>query len=139
MKLSNHILKKNLEQLEKDIWENPIGETFLITRCCELRKKKLEDFTIEDLRIMIGQSIGLQYLIPIANEKLRHNPMAKGDFFEGDLLQKVLNVDLDFWVENKQYWVELKKIIIEIDFEMFEIKPNLSKFNSSKWNKNYKP
>jgi hypothetical protein len=138
MKLSNHILKKTLEQLEKDIWENPIGETFLITRCCELRKKKLEDFTIENLRIMIGQQIGLQYLIPIAIEKLQHNPMAMGDFYEGDLLRNVLRINTEYWNENKEYWQKMKEIIKEIDFEICEIKSDLSKFNYCKWNKNYK-
>jgi hypothetical protein len=134
MKSSNHILKKTLEQLEKDIWENPIGETFLITRCCELRKKKLEDFTVENLRIMIGQEIGLQYLILLAIEKLQQNPMAKGDFYEGDLLRNVLRINTDYWNENKECWQKMNEIVKNVMLE--EMKFNATLFYNCKWNKN---
>jgi hypothetical protein len=31
---------------------------------------------------MIGQSIGLPYLLPLALEHLRKDPLAEGDFFQ---------------------------------------------------------
>jgi len=41
---------------------------------------------------MIGQGIGLRFLLPRALEELQKNPFAEGDFFEGDLLVAVAGV-----------------------------------------------
>ncbi len=83
-------LNKTIEQLEKRYIKTQNNESFLISECYKLVKKPLKDFEIEDLRIMIGQSIGLKYLIPIAIKVLDHNILAEGDFYEGDLLKSVL-------------------------------------------------
>lgn len=66
MKFENNWKSKSLENLEKDIW-SPLHKdenSYLIQTCHKLRKKQLKDFEIEDLRIMIGQNIGLNFLIP---------------------------------------------------------------------------
>ena len=70
MKLENNWRQKTLENLEKDYWDNPSYDSHLVKRCHELRKIPLDSFTTEDLRIMIGQQIGLDYLIPLALETL---------------------------------------------------------------------
>ena len=48
---------------------------------------------VEDLQIMIGQQIGLPYLVPITLQRLRANVLAEGAFYPGDLLANVLRVD----------------------------------------------
>ena len=78
-----------LEQLESDVWAEPDFNSHLVTTCHHLRKKRLGDFSVEEIRIMLGQSIGAEYLLPKAVEILRENPFAEGDFFEGDLLVAV--------------------------------------------------
>ncbi|MEM9060371.1 MAG: contact-dependent growth inhibition system immunity protein [Pseudomonadota bacterium] len=83
MKSVDHL---TIEQLEADVWAEPDFNSHLVTTCHQLRKKRLGDFSVEDLRIMLGQSIGAKYLLPKAIEILRENPFAEGDFFEGDLL-----------------------------------------------------
>lgn len=83
MKTTDHM---TLEQIENEVWAEPDRTSHLVTNCHALRKKPLRDFGIEDLRIMLGQSIGAKYLLPKAIEILRKNPFAEGDFFEGDLL-----------------------------------------------------
>ena len=75
-----------LEELESHVWPEPDLSSPLVTTCHQLRKKRLDDFSVEDLRIMLGQSIGAKYLLPRAVEILRKNPFAEGDLFEGDLL-----------------------------------------------------
>ena len=67
MKLENNWRQKTLENLEKDFWGKPDYDSHLVTRCHELTKLPLDNFTTEDLRIMIGQQISLDYLIPLAN------------------------------------------------------------------------
>ncbi|MDV4169294.1 contact-dependent growth inhibition system immunity protein [Rhodovulum sp. FJ3] len=78
-----------LEQLEKDVWPEPGFQSNLTMTCYELRKKELSKFTVEDLRIMLGQSIGAKYLLPMAIKILKENPFADGDFYEGDLLDAI--------------------------------------------------
>jgi hypothetical protein len=46
---------------------------------------------------MIGQNIGLEYVVPLAFEHLQRDPLAAGDFSPGDLLGSVLKVSSSFW------------------------------------------
>jgi hypothetical protein len=52
---------------------------------------------------MIGQGLGLPYLVPIALEVLEANPFAKGDYYPGDLLKMVASVPLAFWSDHPSY------------------------------------
>lgn len=93
---------QSIEQLENDFWKLPHQEeSFLIQRCHELRKVPLEDFEVEDLRLMIGQNIGLSYLVEIALVELERNILVSGDFYEGDLLLSVLSCDSDVWRKDR--------------------------------------
>ena len=42
---------------------------------------------------MIGQKFGLDYLIPIAVEKIQKDIFIEADFYEGDLLENILKID----------------------------------------------
>lgn len=97
--MENNYKFKTLENLEKKIWQEFDSDenSYLIVTCNNLRKKPLNDFSIEDLRIMIGQNIGLDYLIPIATEKLDKNILA-----EGDLLNVVLESNIEYWKNHKE-------------------------------------
>ena len=53
---------------------------------------------------MIGQSIGLNYLVPLAIEVLKENILAEGHFYDGDLLNSVLTSDKVYWIENSSNW-----------------------------------
>ena len=81
------------------------GESsYLIVTCNNLHLKPLKEFEVEDLRIMIGQSIGLPYLVPLAIDALQQDILAEGDYYEGDLLKSVLTSDPDHWKAEKQDW-----------------------------------
>ncbi len=95
---------KTLEQLEKSCWGDPTNSSNLVRTCHRLRQKPINDFETEDLRIMIGQNIGLTFLIPIAISALRQNILAEGDMYEGDLLTNVLRSDQEHWTKNKLEW-----------------------------------
>ena len=79
-----------LEELEGEVWDEPAHESHLVTTCHRLRKLPIDQFSTEDLRIMIGQNFGLEHLLPIAMNVLRQQPLAAGDFYEGDLLRAVI-------------------------------------------------
>ncbi|MDC7997708.1 contact-dependent growth inhibition system immunity protein [Gilvibacter sediminis] len=114
MKLENNWRSKSLENLEKDHWGPvPKDESRLVTRCHQLRKIPLDQFETEDLRLMIGQSIGLKFLVPIALEVLEQNILAEGDLYEGDLLSATLTSDRNYWESQKESWDKLCAIIKE--------------------------
>ncbi|MEO0343893.1 MAG: contact-dependent growth inhibition system immunity protein [Pseudomonadota bacterium] len=81
-----------LEILENDYWGEPEFISYLVTTVHRLRKKPLSDFTVEDLRIMLGQDVGTKHILPIALEILEKEPLVEGDFFPGDLLCAVLRL-----------------------------------------------
>ncbi|MEC7783420.1 MAG: contact-dependent growth inhibition system immunity protein [Bacteroidota bacterium] len=89
--------KKSLENLEKDYLGESNFESHLVKTCHQLRQKPLKEFNIEDLRIMIGQNIGLKFLVPLALENLKQDMLAQGDYDEGDLLKSILTSEKEFW------------------------------------------
>lgn len=86
-----------LEELDGEVWGEPEFDSHLVVTCRRLRKKPIDEFTVEDLRIMIGQNIGLQHLIPKALTILEDDPLAEGDYFPGDLLKAATSVDTSFY------------------------------------------
>ena len=104
---------KTLESLEKRVWpelSKMDKQDWLIVECNALRKKPIKDFTIENLRQMIEQDIGLEFLIPFAIEELEMDIIARGECYEGDLLNNVLKSDEEFWKSSKENWKEICKL-----------------------------
>ncbi len=95
--VNEELRNKTLQELEGQDWGDPTFPSHLVTTCHALRRKLLRDFTVEDIRIMIGQNIGLTYLIPLAIEQLRRDPLVAGGYYEGDLLVAVLRAEVGFW------------------------------------------
>jgi hypothetical protein len=88
----------------------PTYDSYLVSTIHRLRRVPLRQFSVEDLRIMIGQNIGLQYLVPLALERLRRDPLAQGDFYPGDLLKIVLDADAEFWQNHPEWHKEVEEI-----------------------------
>lgn len=86
------MLNKTVEQLDGQDWGEPSYPSHLVTECHRLRRVPLKEFTVENLRIMIGQHIGLDWLVPLALTRLYDEPFADGDYYEGDLLNAVLRL-----------------------------------------------
>lgn len=51
---------------------------------------------------MIGQNLGLDYLVPLGLETLESNILAEGDLYEGDLLKSMLTIHPEFWISNPE-------------------------------------
>jgi hypothetical protein len=99
MSREQELRNRTLEQLDGQVWSEPNFGSHVVTNCHRLRSVPLKDFTVEDLRLMIGQGLSLRYLVPLAIEHLEVDPFVEGDFYPGDLLQNVLRVPQDFWAE----------------------------------------
>jgi len=123
------LINKSLQDLEKQDYGNPDPDSsFLVRHCIQLTKIPINNFTIEDLRIMISQNFGLTYLVPLAIEKLKKDILAEGDFYPGDLLKSVASIESDFWVRHKQLFLSLKMIIDQNKNEIDEAGILLDKF-----------
>jgi integrase len=128
MKPENNWQYKTLENLEKVKWPDFDSDSRLITRTKQLRRIPLNDFTIEDLRLMIGQQIGLDYLVLLALDKLKENLWAGGDYFEGDLLENIFGINVDFWKKNQDLWFQLRGLIDGKQSELKERKIETGNF-----------
>lgn len=102
---------KTLEQLEHDYWGEPEESSYLVEECHRLRKVPIKEFDSEDLRLMIGQNIGLAHLLPRAINVLLKNPLAQGDYYPGDLLHAVLRANQI----NSEQVTQLKTILGKLE------------------------
>lgn len=82
-----------LEQLENDIWLEPDVRTSLVDACHRLRKIPIDALSAGEIRLLLGQRIGVLHLAPQAIQLLEVDPMLDATFFPGDLLTAVLRAD----------------------------------------------
>lgn len=120
-----------LDALEHTTWGPADDEaSYLVQTCHRLRTKPIGDFTIEELRITIGQRIGLPFLIPLALERLAENPLAEGDFYPGDLLGYVLRVESAFWSEHPSWKAQLDEILASVKESPLEIEEAVERYHA---------
>src|SRR5262245_20637492 len=92
---------RSLDALDPPRWgPAPDDATGLVRRCHALRSKPIDEFSVEDLRLMIGQKIGVRHLIPLALNQLAEDPLVEGNCFPGDLLSSVMRIERSFWTVN---------------------------------------
>ncbi|WP_371552862.1 contact-dependent growth inhibition system immunity protein [Streptomyces sp. NBC_00554] len=103
---------RSLEELERGRWPAPpTGATRLVMTAHALRRRPIGELAVEDMRLLIGQDVGLQYLLPMALEVLRDNPMAEGYMYAGDLLSAVITRNPSVWGESAELRHELRMIV----------------------------
>ncbi|MEQ9164910.1 MAG: contact-dependent growth inhibition system immunity protein [Fulvivirga sp.] len=101
MALENNWQQKSIENLERDFWGDPPKDsTSLVENVHRLRALPIEKLNYGDIRLLIGQNVGLKYLVPLVIDILEGDIFFEADFYEGDMLQNTLNIDEKFWVEN---------------------------------------
>jgi hypothetical protein len=116
---------KTLQQLDGQDWGKPTIASHLVAEWHRLRKVPMRDFKDENLRILIGQNIGLEYLVPLAIERLEANPFAEGDFYPGDLLVSVLRAEPSFWQKHSALRNQIAAIT-ERAIELFPTAPQIA-------------
>ncbi len=88
---------RTLEELDGTHWDEPdANATSLVKACHRLRKVPVRNLSNDDLRLLLGQQIGAEWLVPIALARLSEEPLA-GDLYPGDLLTAVLRTDPRHW------------------------------------------
>lgn len=106
---------QTLEQLEGQDWGEPgAAASGMIAACYRLRRVPVDTLSVEDLRLLIGQGIGLVHLMPRALDLLERDPWVGGDHYEGDLLHNVLRVGREYWSEHADQLSRLTNVIDEV-------------------------
>lgn len=102
--------RKTLTQLEGSDWGVSPSNSYIEQGCHQLRYKPLNEMGVEDLRLLVSQSIGLPYLMPIVFDVLRKNPLAEGMHYPGDLLAATIRADPSFYKKYPAAGVEIQGI-----------------------------
>ena len=121
---------KSLSQLLGPLMKDTTDRSALVTTCLALYEKPLKDFTVENLRVMIGQSIGLEFLIPLAIEVLQENPFVEGDYYPGDLLSAVLKVEPGFWQTHQDLYWSVSEIVASLPSLMRDLTDAIKRFDA---------
>jgi hypothetical protein len=121
----------SLEQIEGKQWGPPgPGDTRLAAEVLRLRTVPVADLTTENLRLLIGQQVGLSVLVPLAVQQLQRDPLAEGDYYPGDLLASLLRLPASFWADNPALAGRLRLLVSALDDVPAEIAAPLRQFQA---------
>ena len=95
--------RKSLLQLKREKFRDFSWDFERFPSGYALRHVPVELLRNEHLWTLIRQSIGLDYLMVLALERLEENPLLKSHRSEGDLLSAVLCADALVWKRNPHY------------------------------------
>lgn len=112
---------KSLEQLEGKAWGPPEYDSHLVLECHRLHRVPLRDFTMADYRRMIGQSICLEYLAPLALQFLEKDTFLEAELYEGDLLCALLTSEKEFWNSHKELKVAAEQLVAHAESRLTEL------------------
>jgi hypothetical protein len=125
------LAQRTIEEVDPPAWgEPPPDATGLLLLGYELRRKRLDKLTVEDLRLGIAQEIALAHLVPLAIPVLHDDPLAEGDFYPGDLLASVLRVGAGFWERNADVAADVRSIVDGLDDPPDEIASEIERFRT---------
>lgn len=121
---------QSLDELEGTSWgPAPEGASRLVATVHDLRRKAIGELTAEDLRLLIGQQIGVPFLLPRAIELLKADPLLEATFYPGDLLQAVLRVPASTWSELPDLAEDLRLALASLQELPDEVRPAVAQFN----------
>jgi len=111
-KPENNWRQKTLENLEKDFWGEPTYDSYLVRRTHEIRKLPLTELTNDDIAMMLRQQFSLDYLVPLAIDKLQVDILTYGDSgCEGAIMDAMVKTPADFWKANQTHWNTIRKLL----------------------------
>ncbi|QEU90878.1 contact-dependent growth inhibition system immunity protein [Streptomyces kanamyceticus] len=106
---------RTLEELEGRCWPEPSGDvTSLVRDAHELRRRPVGTLEPHELARLIGQDVGLPWLLPLAVEILRDTApkQAEGGWFDDELLYAVVTRKPEIWAVTPELVRELKEALV---------------------------
>lgn len=121
----------SLEQIDDDAWGDPPADaTHLVCATLALRRKPVATLTAEDLRLLIGQQIGVEVLLPCALALLSSDPLAEGHYYPGDLLASVMRLPSEYWAAHPDQAVAVRKIASAANHMDSDLQDDIDRFLS---------
>jgi hypothetical protein len=103
---------KSIAELEAVQWPKPGPDVSpLFVRCYELRKQPLSELTVADWRVLIGQDVGLEHLMPMALDVVEKDPLIKTEHYRGDLLTVILQASSEFFRKRPEIRSRVEEIL----------------------------
>ena len=106
LKEDRNFFSQTLSDLLHCEWrdEIPYDDSSVIQHMYYLFHTQARRWTVEDYRYLVGQETALDIILPKVFEILQFDIKADGGFYEGDLLNAVLQINADFWEQHKDLY-----------------------------------
>lgn len=88
--------------------------TPMIQRCHDAMRKEVDELSVEDLRLLIGQGVALRWLVPVAVGLVAEEPFISGGLFAGDLLSALGSLPESHWATDTASWLTLRGVAEQI-------------------------
>lgn len=127
-----NINNKSLEQLIGPWQEEVPIENYnssIEWRRYQLYRTPLEHFSIDDVRFMILQQLGLEFLIPKAVGQLEHRILVEGNYYRGDLLNSIFQIPASFRPAHRRLYNMVLDVLTDQQAVLDNI-PRMSKIDT---------
>ncbi|MFD3838156.1 contact-dependent growth inhibition system immunity protein [Streptomyces sp. NPDC058642] len=124
---------RSLEELEGQRWPDPSEDTPMVKNVHELRRRPIGELQPHELARLIGQDVGLPWLLPVAVGILRDGAprQAAGGWYDDDLLSAVVTRRPEVWACAPELARELKETVaVLVDLSRY-VKPEVDEFLAS--------
>ncbi|MCS7478126.1 contact-dependent growth inhibition system immunity protein [Umezawaea endophytica] len=109
----------------------PSDATALMRTVYELRRRPIGTLQPEDLRVLVGQQVGLDVLVPRTVTLLEQNPLLEGDYYPGDVLVSVLRLPSTYWSANPAQRTAVEAILTTLDHPDSSIRSAIRTFREA--------
>lgn len=106
LKEDHNFFSQTLSDMLHKEWrdEIPYDDSSVVQHMYYLFHTPARRWTVEDYRYLVGQETALDIILPKVFEILQFDIKADGGFYEGDLLNAVLQINADFWEQHKDLY-----------------------------------
>ncbi|MGY0492245.1 contact-dependent growth inhibition system immunity protein [Streptomyces sp. WG-D5] len=120
-----------LEALEDSTWDPPTSQATPLERSvAELRRRPMKTLSAWELARLIGQHVGLEFLVPYAVQRLVREQEQGAVFLDDDLLTALLNCGEYFRNADAGLTRDLLSFIDQLDDEGAYLPPLIENFRT---------
>ncbi|MFE9400094.1 contact-dependent growth inhibition system immunity protein [Streptomyces flavidovirens] len=127
-------LDLSLEELDGERWPPPPDDaTSLVRAVHALRRRPIGSLKVEELRRLVGQGVGLPWLLPLAVDILEETAPAEaaGEFYDDDLLSSVVTRSQTVWIEYPELARRLRDTVTTLRYLSSDLKAEVDGFLAS--------
>jgi len=88
---------KSIEQLQCNSRSEAGSPSGVAARCHQFSRVPVKDLSTEQVRLLLSQDVGTIFLLDKTLQILETDILADGDFYPGDLLSAILNINKIYW------------------------------------------